>query len=513
MKKLPIGISDFKELIINNYIYVDKTRYIYELLSSSKYIFLSRPRRFGKSLLLSTIRYLYEGKRELFKRLYIEDKWNWEQKYPVIRINFAVDIKTLSEIYEIIRNEVRLNYKRMEIEKEKEENHVGLMLQNLLIEVSERYKKQVVVLIDEYDKPILDVIEDKKEAEEVRRILKEFYSVLKGLDEYIKFVLVTGVSKFAKVSLFSGLNQLKDISLDRRYGNICGYTQEELENYFKEYLEGVNIEEIKEWYNGYNFLSNKVYNPFDVLLYLDKKEIRNYWYETGRTEFLFKIIKQKNFDLPYLYRRYYTEEILEKFDIEYISIEALMFQTGYLTIKEIEKIGAREVYTLDYPNREVREAFNNELLFYITRDYKQYITKPLELALIKENLEEIRKQVEVFINTISYEVLKNEYVYAAAIYGLIYATGYSVIIEDNTSKGRIDLTVVVNKKIVYIMEFKVLENEKERGKALKQIKEKEYFKKYLNYEKIYLVGIEFDKINKNLVNFEYEVIIEYDIIK
>jgi len=252
MKKLPIGISDFKELIINNYIYVDKTRYIYELLSSSKYIFLSRPRRFGKSLLLSTIRYLYEGKRELFKRLYIEDKWNWEQKYPVIRINFAVDIKTLSEIYEVIRNEVRLNYKKMKIEKEKEENHVGLMLQNLIIEISERYNKQVVVLIDEYDKPILDVIEEKKQAEEVRKTLKSFYSVLKGLDEYIKFVLVTGVSKFAKVSLFSGLNQLKDISLDKRYGDICGYTQEELEYYFKEYLDNVNIEEVREWYISYN---------------------------------------------------------------------------------------------------------------------------------------------------------------------------------------------------------------------------------------------------------------------
>jgi len=272
-------------------------------------------------------------------------------------------------------------------------------------------------------------------------------------------------------------------------------------------------------YNGYNFLSNKVYNPFDVLLYLDKKEIRNYWYETGRTEFLFKIIKQKDFDLPYLYKRYYTEEILEKFDIlsynfentslviEYISIEALMLQIGYLTIKEEYKYENEEVlYTLDYPNREVREAFNNELLFYITRDYKQYITKPLELALIKENLEEIRKQIEVFINTISYEVLKNEYVYAAAIYGLVYATGYNVIIEDNTSKGRIDLTVVVEKKLVYIVEFKVLGNKKEKGKALKQIKEKEYHRKYLNYQKIYLVGIEFDKLNKNVINFEYEVI-------
>ncbi len=505
MKRLPIGISDFKELITNNYVYVDKTKYIYELLSSCKYIFLSRPRRFGKSLLLSTIEYLYESKRELFKGLYIEDKWDWSEKYPVIRINFAKDIESKEKLIKRMKEELRKNYIYYEIEIKEGEDEIFLF-EELIMILNKKYNKQVVVLIDEYDKPILDVIEDNKQGEDVRKTLKSFYSVLKGLDRYIKFVLVTGVSKFAKVSLFSGLNQLKDISLDKRYGDICGYTQEELENYFKEYLDNVNIEEVKEWYNGYNFLSNKVYNPFDVLLYLDKKEIRNYWYETGRTEFLFKIIKQRNFDLPYLYKRYYTEEILEKFDIEYISIEALMFQTGYLTIKEIEKVGSREVYTLDYPNREVREAFNNELLFYITKDYKQYITKPLELALIKEEIEEIRKQIEVFISTISYEVLKNEYVYAAAIYGLVYATGYNVIIEDNTSKGRIDLTIIVNKKVVYIIEFKVLENKREKGRALKQIKEKEYHRKYLNYQKIYLIGIEFDKNNKNLVNFEYEVI-------
>jgi len=505
MKKLPIGISDFKKLIEGNYIYVDKTKYIYDLVNNGGYIFLSRPRRFGKSLLLSTIEYLYESQKELFKGLYIEDKWDWNEKYPVIRVDFG-EIQTLNkhlleeQIYSVI-----LRYSEKYDYEIKENLSVYINWKLLIEHISEKTKKQVVILVDEYDKPILDLI-DKEEVYEIREMLKAFYSVLKALDRYIRFVLVTGVSKFAKVSLFSGLNQLKDISLDKRYGDICGYTQEELENYFKEYLEGVNIEEVKEWYNGYNFLSNKVYNPFDVLLYLDKKEIRNYWYETGRTEFLFKIIKQKDFDLPYLYKRYYTEEILEKFDIEYINIEALMFQTGYLTIKEIEKIGAREVYTLDYPNREVREAFNNELLFYITRDYKQYITKPLELALIKEEVEEIKKQIEIFISTISYEVLKNEYVYSAAIYGLIYSTGLNVIIEDNTSKGRIDLTIVVDKKIVYIMEFKVLENEKEKGKALKQIKEKEYFKKYLNYEKIYLVGIEFDKINKNLANFEYEII-------
>ena len=279
-------------------------------------------------------------------------------------------------------------------------------------------------------------------------------------------------------------------------------------------------------YNVYNFLGNKVYNLFDVLLYLKKKEIRNYWYETGRTEFLFKIIKQRNFDLPYLHKKFYTSEILEKFDIllynfentslviEYISIEALMFQTGYLTIKEEYKYENEEVlYSLDYPNKEVRKSFNSEILFYITGDYQVDKTTLISLAFKKGNLQEIKKQIEIFINTISYEVLKNEYIYSAAIYGLIYSTGYNVIIEDNTSKGRINLTIIVDKKIVYIfhitfviMEFKVLENEKEKGKALKQIKEKEYFKKYLNYEKIYLLGIEFDKINKKLSNFEYELL-------
>ncbi len=219
---------------------MDKTKYIYEIINSSKYIFLSRPRNFGKSLLLSTIRYLYEGKKELFKGLYIEDKWDWDSIYPVIRIDFSVDIKESKKVYERMKEELGLNYERNEILMDKERDIPG-NFKKLIIELNRKYKKQVVVLIDEYDKPILELIENKKQAEEVRKILKEFYSVLKGLDEYIKFVMVSGVSKFAKVYLFSGLNQLKDISLDKRYANICGYTQNELENYFKEYLEGVNL--------------------------------------------------------------------------------------------------------------------------------------------------------------------------------------------------------------------------------------------------------------------------------
>ncbi|MGB9639104.1 MAG: AAA family ATPase, partial [bacterium] len=366
MKKLPLGISDFKKLIEGDYIYVDKTEYIYELVKNGGYIFLSRPRRFGKSLLLSTIEYLFENQKELFKGLYIYEKWNWEEKYPVVRISFAADIKNIERFYEVVYNQLKLNYENFNIEFEKDLEHSGLLLENLIIKVNKKNNKEVVLLVDEYDKPILDLITDKKEAEEVRKELKAFYSVIKELDKYLKFVLITGVSKFSKVSLFSGLNQLEDISLVKEYGNICGYTQQELEYYFKDYLKEIDIQEVKEWYNGYNFLNDNVYNPFDVLLYLKYKVFKNYWYETGKTEFIFKIIKQREFELPYLEKRYYSYEILEKFDLEYINLEALMFQTGYLTIKEVTEIEKREMYKLGYPNREVQEAFNNELLFYIT---------------------------------------------------------------------------------------------------------------------------------------------------
>ncbi|MCX7870821.1 MAG: ATP-binding protein [bacterium] len=507
MRKLPIGISDFKELITNNYIYVDKTRYIYELLSSSKYIFLSRPRRFGKSLLLSTIEYLYEGKKELFKGLYIEDKWDWNQKYPVIRIDFSVDIREYKGVYSRIEDELEINYKKYKMKESKKKDEVT-RFKKLIIDLSEKYRKQVVVLIDEYDKPILDLIEDKKQAEEARKILKEFYSVLKGLDRYIKFVLVTGVSKFAKVSLFSGLNQLEDISLSKEYGDICGYTQEELEHYFKGYLKDVNIEEVREWYNGYNFLANKVYNPFDVLLYLRKKEIRNYWYETGTPSFLIKLIKQKEYNIAELEGIKADESLLNKFDVEEIEIEAIMFQSGYLTIRDYKVSENGILFELGFPNKEVRVSFNRDILYNLVKQKSKVnvIAEKIIEILKEEKIGELKEQIEILISAISYMYLKEEYSYVIAVFSMLYTTGLDVIIEDNTSKGRIDMSVIVDKKIVYVMEFKVVDNQKEKGKALKQIKEKEYFKKYLNYEKIYLVGIEFDKNNKNLVNFEYELL-------
>jgi hypothetical protein len=506
MKKLGIGISDFKELINGNYIYVDKTEYIYKLIDQGKYYFLSRPRRFGKSLLISTIEYLFKGERELYKGLYIEDKWEWEETYPAIRIDFAkTQVRDEKELEKELRATIIETGKRYRYKYNKEYT-INRNFELLIERIYEVSKKQIVILIDEYDKPILDNIEKREEVERIREILKGFYTTLKSLDMYIKFVLVTGVSKFSKVSLFSGLNQLEDISLNKDFGNICGYTQQELENFFKDYLQGLNLEEIKEWYNGYYFLQDTLYNPFDILLYLKNKVFRNYWYETGTPQFIIKLIKEKEYNIVELENIRVDEGILNKFDIEDIAIEAIMFQTGYLTIKKsIESIYGEE-YILSFPNKEVKIAFNKNIMELLLKSPKlvNNLAFKIREILIKEQIEKLKDEIDTLISNISYMYLKEESSYVLAVFVLFYSSGLNVITEDNTSKGRIDLTILLNKNIVYIIEFKVIQDEKEKSKAINQILQKEYYKKYLNYEKIYLIGIELDKTKKQIANFEYQ---------
>jgi hypothetical protein len=507
MKKLSVGISDFKELIQGNYIYVDKTQYIYKLINSGKYYFLSRPRRFGKSLLISTLEYLFKGEKELFENLYIYDKWKWKEIYPVIRIDFG-DTQVKNE------RELQKELKAIIIETGKEYsykyNKEYTINRNLRLLIERSYevtKKQIVILIDEYDKPLLDNIDRKEEVERIRETLKGFYTTIKGLDKYIRFVLITGVSKFSKVSLFSGLNQLEDISLNKGYGNICGYTQQELELYFKDYLDNLNLEEIKEWYNGYYFLHDTLYNPFDILLYLRNKEFDSYWYKTGTPSFLIKLIKEKKYDVSQLENKIVKKNILEKFDIEEIRIEALMFQTGYLTIKEVYQKEYGQEYKLRFPNKEVKISFNENILeFTITEEVRYKLVDDVITTLKNENISKLKEHIDLLISNISYMYLKEEASYVLAVFVLFYSTGLNVITEDNTCKGRIDLTVIINNSIVYILEFKVIQDEKEKGNAINQILQKEYYKKYLNYEKIYLIGIEFDKTKKQIVNFEYQQI-------
>jgi hypothetical protein len=505
MKKLPIGISDFKKLRTEDFIYVDKTQYIYKLITEGGgYYFLSRPRRFGKSLLISTVEYLSKGEKELFKNLYIYDKWNWEEIYPVIRIDFGdTQVRNGGELEKELKAIIIETGKVYSYEYN-EEYTINRNLRLLIEKIYEVSKKQMIILIDEYDKPILDNMEKKKEVEKIRETLKGFYTTLKGLDKYIRFMLITGVSKFSKVSLFSGLNQLEDISLNKEFGNICGYTQQELEFYFKDYLQGLNLDEIKEWYNGYYFLQDTLYNPFDILLYLKNREFRSYWYKTGTPTFLIKLIKQQKYDVTKLDSIILRESILEKFDLEEIRIEALMFQTGYLTIKEVYQKEYGQEYKLGFPNKEVKISFNENILeFTIKEEVRYKLVDEIITILKKEELEKLKEKMEILISNISYMYLGNEASYVLAVFVILYSTGLNVITEDNTSKGRIDLTIIVNKTLVYILEFKVIENEKEKGKALKQIEQKEYYKKYLNYEKIYIIGIEFNKTKREIVNFEY----------
>ena len=279
-------------------------------------------------------------------------------------------------------------------------------------------------------------------------------------------------------------------------------------------------------YNGYNFLGSKVYNPFDVLLYLRKKEIRSYWYETGTPSFLIKLIKQKEYNIVELEGIKADESLLNRFDVEEIEIEAIMFQSGYLTIRDYKVSENGILFELGFPNKEVRVLFNRDILYNLIKQKSKVnvIAEKIIEILKTEKIEELKEQIEILISAISYMYLKEEYSYEIAVYSMLYTTGLDVIIEDNTSKGRIDLTIIVDKKIVYIIEFKVIltynsdnsnkanieffviEKKEEKGKALKQIREKEYHKKYLNYEKIYLVGIEFDRVKKDLVNFEYEIV-------
>ncbi len=300
MKKLPIGISTFSEIIKENSYYVDKSRYFRQLFDSGKYFFLSRPRRFGKSLFVDTLKCAFEGRQDLFKGLYLENDWNWDDSHPVISISFGRGL---------VKDKDELDHRIHRFLSEQAAYHdvtcsealVADRFAELIQEIWKKTGKRVVILVDEYDKPILDHIESPSHAETLRDGLKNFYSVIKESDRYLRFCFITGVSKFSKVSIFSDLNNLRDISLDPRFGSMCGYTQQELEDIFADRLTGVDLLKMKSWYNGYHFLGKeRVYNPFDVLLFFESGQYGSYWFESATPTFLVKLLQQKRFYLPHL---------------------------------------------------------------------------------------------------------------------------------------------------------------------------------------------------------------------
>jgi len=333
------------------------------------------------------------------------------------------------------------------------------------------------------------------------------------MDPYLKLVFLTGVSRFSKVSIFSGLNQLNDITIDPSFATVCGYTQSELESVFEDRLKDFDKEKIKQWYNGYSWLGERVYNPFDILLLFDKKTFKPYWFETGTPTFLIKMFMKNRYYIPELENLEVGDEILSNLDVDNIRIENLLFQTGYLTIKEfLEEDG---VYILSYPNLEVRKSLNNTLLFYLDFDASRITKTELNIKQIlkEKNINKLKDAIYTFFASIPHDWYRKndidsyEGFYASIVYALFNGAGLNVIAEDNTNKGQVDLSVF-NQDSVYIIEFKVVEDKEEGGKALEQIKEKRYYEKYKGkYNDIYLIGIEFSKKDKNIVGFEWEKVL------
>jgi hypothetical protein len=399
----------------------------------------------------------------------------------------------------------------------------------------------VVILIDEYDKPILDNITDEQRAIEMRNGLRNLYSVIKDSDEYIKFAFLTGVSKFSKMNLFSGLNNLQDITLLSEYSTICGYTQNDVEAAFKDYINHYNVDigELKRWYNGYSFGNphnesvgnvgvESVYNPYDILLFFQEGgNFKSYWFETGTPTFLIDMIREKQYHLPDLENIEVSEQVLNTFDVGNIPIESLMFQTGYLTIKSIKpsRIPHIKRYCLGFPNFEVRYSF---LSYFIDHLAESYSMRGINQDELYGTLEELKiDKLESVLKSLFSSIPYNAYVknniadyegfYLSVVYAYLYSLGIDITLEDASSRGRADMVIKFPENTVYILEFKVVEDDKANSKKpLEQIRAKRYFEKYLGVvnkevnnnlnqnRKIFLIGVEFSKIERNIVSFEWE---------
>ena len=377
-------MQTFREVREQNCYYVDKTAYIERLLDRGKHYFLSRPRRFGKSLLLDTIKELFEGNEPLFEGLYVHDGWNWSERHPVVRLDFGGGSFGQPGLLEAnVMEQLAAAERRLGVTSEylTAPGRFAYLLEALHRQTG----RTVVVLVDEYDKPILDTLSTPETALANRDYLSGLYGMIKSNDAHVRFTLVTGVSKFSKVSIFSDLNNLTDITLDRRYPAICGYTERDLDTVFAPELAGLDRERIREWYNGYRWRGEeRVYNPYDVLLLLDSREFKAHWFETGTPAFLLDTLFERRVSSVSLCDMLGTEDLLSAFDVEKIGTEALLFQTGYLTITEEQELGGKALYRLGYPNREVRQSLNEQLLRHLVQDTAQQTANSIRLARLLE---------------------------------------------------------------------------------------------------------------------------------
>jgi hypothetical protein len=517
MKQLPVGEQNFAKIRNLDLLYVDKTEQIWHLLKGSSYNFLSRPRRFGKSLTLSTIQHIFEGRKELFQGLWIEDQWDWTMKNPVIHLSFNV-----------------LNYRNNQLEEalcrflDKQALRFGIKLNEytakeklseLILAVSE-LGAQVVLLIDEYDKPLIDYL-DKAELEQAkinRSILKNFYGSLKSgeVQLALRFFLITGVSKFSQVSLFSDLNYLRDISFHPKFNTLVGYTQQELNANFEAYLGALQeefphyapnalLEKIKVRYNGYSWNGkDRVYNPFSILLLFEHLQFGDFWFQTGTPGFLIQVLKEQEI---YKVDEIQVPEVLfNSYDLENLDARILMFQTGYLTVKHLDPEYRR--FTLAYPNQEVEEALNNYLIGSLLNRMPADSLRPvvlLEEGFKNNDLPKVITVINSLLKDIPSNLLddKTEHFYHALVHLHFRYLGFTMDSEVHTSDGRMD-AVVQTASHVYIIEFKM---NVPAQVALDQIRDKKYADKYrLSNKTILGLGISFDTEKKAVKDWVVEAV-------
>ena len=511
LAQLPLGIQTFAKVREGSFVYVDKTPQALDLANTAGIYFLARPRRFGKSLFLDTLRNLFEARRELFIGLHAEANWEWDIKYPVIKLDMSGIFNKPADLESRLRGLLESNATKLGVDLRGQE--LSTQFQNLMMDASHRHGQKTVLLIDEYDKPMIDNIDDMALAEQMRKQLRGFYSIIKAADEHLRFVMLTGVSKFSKVSIFSGLNNLKDISLNPKYASICGYTEADLNQVFGKHLEGVDRKQLQQWYNGYNFLgTDLVYNPYDILNFIDHSQsfgrprFRNYWFETGTPAFVVDLIARDNLSAYQVEPSRAHVDILDSCPINKLELTTVLFQSGYLTIdpEDSRANPDAETYKLVCPNHSVRSALQLNLFRHYTGNSDASHQDDMLQALRNAELDNIESRLKRLFASIAADNYRNNDIarfeghYASVVYSFFAGMNLTVVAEDASSRGRVDLSVQLGSN-TYIIEFKVVKRKAKNNSALQQIIQRGYATKYTGA--VYQIGIEFSESKRNIVGF------------
>ena len=503
----PIGIQNFESLRQDSYLYVDKTALVYKLATTGRYYFLSRPRRFGKSLLISTLEAYFQGKRELFEGLAIEKLEKEWKAYPILHIDLNISKYDTPDSLDAILNKSLTEWEKLYGDNDAETT-LALRFAGIIKRAYEQTGQRAVILVDEYDKPLLQSIGNKALQEEFRKTLKPFYGVLKTMDGCIRFALLTGVTKFGKVSVFSDLNNLKDISMDKRFVTLCGITEQEIHDNLEDELHDLatslemTYEEIcaklKEQYDGYHFAPNTegIYNPFSLLNAFDQKNLGSYWFETGTPTYLVELLKQSHFDLESLVGIETDEDVLNDVYGDNKPLPVI-FQSGYLTIAGYNR--EFNLYRLDFPNKEVEVGFMKFLLpFYasVNPAQSQFFIKNFVQEIRRGDIDAFFQRLQSFFADTPYELIRDQELHYQNVLFIVFKLiGFYAKAEYHTSQGRIDL-VLQTDKFVYVMEFKL---EGTAEEALRQIEEKQYALPFeSDGRKLYKIGVNFSAATRNI---------------